>query len=717
MGVKGDWGIAVSSAFFAERKGKVIVAHKSMATRSCIMDIVRGEGFQVEGSDTCKNVLSRLEVENFDWVIVPIDTEEPVNGFHILHVLGQVPERSNVQVSFLLDEEQIVDLLPLAFELGLLGWFVAGESKEVQSEKFRKMFEQLELFQYDTLLYAANLLRQILEKKLDFKNILILCENLAKACPSSEYALCWLAEAYFLNGKLDDGRKLISKIKAFDPELCLPIEAKYVANADVSNPDLGIKSVVFVDSDEIVQKSLQDLLAKVGVTDIRCFSDPMLASSAIDTHPPDLIIMEWKLPILSGANFIQRIRSKGHNDVPIVILSSLVKKNDIFLLNEMLVANVIEKPFRGDDVLKALAWTVLQEKNPTQRRYLEKKMAALLLKGQKEDALRYRKKLESDASYPQPSRQYTAALFYYYSGDYSAARSELTKAISAGVDLLPALGLMGKCCMKLRDFTSAIKFLARAQEYSPQNIGRMAELAESYAEAGDLGAANEVLDRARDQDLGSKVVMTAQAKVDIMTGKTEKAMSILQAIGTPESLVADLNNSAVAQVRTGDLKKGLELYTHTLSAIPSSEVVLRERVLYNMSLAHLRSNRLDDGKSILVKIGNTQNPLLSKKVAQILRRVESAIREDRLLDFDRMNAEAFEEMGVKKTPLPGDLGVLASMAVAKRNLQTLFALPEKERTYSKALLKSPPRFVLRQAIVREETPSEYSSERKTFKKN
>ncbi len=703
----------MSESFFATRQGKVIIAHKSSATRSCLMEVIRGIGFEVEGCEKPKDILNRLEVENFDWALTPIAQEEQVNGFHILGTLNQVPERNHCHVSFLLDENQ-AELLPVAFELGLLNWFLASASKDAQTEEAQKMLARLGLFHYNTALYAASLLREILLKSLQYNKLIPFCETIAKIIPNNTHAMHWLAEAYFLGGQPAEGRKLIAQIKAYDPEGSQSLESKYIPQGETIQPQLGVNSIFYIDPDESLQKSMTELLNKSGVSNVQCFSDAFAASAAINKNPPDLLITEWKLPVLTGVNLIQRIRSEGHHEIPIVILSSLVKKSDAPILAEMSIANVIEKPFREQDVLTSLAWTLFQEKNPTQRRNLERKMTQFLLKGRFSEASQLRTRLESEKSYPAASRLYNSALFLFYSGKYANARLELSKAISAGSDPLASLNLMGKCCMKLRDFKSAIVFLERAQSASPNNITRMAELAESHAETGNIEAANHILEEAAERDHTSKIVLGTQAKVDIMDGQTKKALSILESLGTPESLIADLNNSAVAQVRVGKIKEGLKLYAQTLEAIPPHEHNIKAKVCYNLALAYARSNHLEEARTELAKIRNISNAQVRGKVSQFLQKVEAAIREDRLLNFESGGTEIYNELDTAESPEGTTSAshptsprfLLSSVMPGQRNLYRIFALPESEKLFAKALLAGQPRFTLRKAIVRDGAPTE-----------
>jgi PleD family two-component response regulator len=147
--------------FETKKNVKVLVAHKISSTRSSFQDVLRGLGFEVEGCDAPKDVLSRLEVEEMDWVVMPIAKDDPVNAFHILEILSSTRQRLNVRVSLIVDEEE-KKYLPLAFELGTMCWFPAGLSKDALAQEMKKTFDKFQRYDYDPVLLSADLLRGLM---------------------------------------------------------------------------------------------------------------------------------------------------------------------------------------------------------------------------------------------------------------------------------------------------------------------------------------------------------------------------------------------------------------------------------------------------------------------------------------------------------------------------------------------------------------------------
>jgi tetratricopeptide (TPR) repeat protein len=687
--------------FETKKNVKVLVAHKISSTRSSFQDVLRGLGFEVEGCDAPKDVLSRLEVEEMDWVVMPIAKDDPVNAFHILEILSSTRQRLNVRVSLIVDEEE-KKYLPLAFELGTMCWFPAGLSKDALAQEMKKTFDKFQRYDYDPVLLSADLLRGLMLQGSKHEQMVEFLESIYSLYPGDESILVWLAEGYFLCGKRDEGQKLVAQLKALGISAWEQLAVKYLGQNCELLPDLGIRKVVIVDPDEAVQKSITDLFTRCATADIKCYSDGMTAFEAIIKDPPDLLIQEWKIPGLSGLNLLQRLRHEGCQALPIIVLSSLLTKGDKPILSEMSVANVFEKPFREEDVLKGLVWTMQQERFPTETRDIERKMYQHLLLGHRDKAFAMRATLESSKSYTAGMRSYNDGLFHFYSGKYESARTALLSAAANGADQLKVVNLLGKCFLKLRNFREAIACFERASALSPRSIERMCAMAESHAELGNVDGAHALVEQASAQDAGAKSVKVAAGKVELHAGDSKKAAKLLAGMSGLTFLVADMNNSAVACIRVGEIQKGIDLYQKTLEALPPKEMGLKVRVQYNMALAYARKQDMEKSKEVLDAIPAGFMAPVMAKVQQFRRKLELAIRQERSIDFDKADemphAEIVHDAETERT---SEQIVLAQPGT--RCLHLIFRCPSCIRGELKDILKGAPRFKLRDSIQREDS--------------
>src|SRR5712671_1002582 len=83
--------------------------------------------------------------------------------------------------------------------------------------------------------------------------------------------------------------------------------------------------VLVVDSSQFMRKLVRNLLLNVGVKEIYEAADGIDGLEAIRSIGPDIVILDWELPLLNGAELVRIVRSPGvfpMPDVPIIMLSS-----------------------------------------------------------------------------------------------------------------------------------------------------------------------------------------------------------------------------------------------------------------------------------------------------------------------------------------------------------------------------------------------------------
>jgi two-component system, chemotaxis family, chemotaxis protein CheY len=82
--------------------------------------------------------------------------------------------------------------------------------------------------------------------------------------------------------------------------------------------------VVVVDDNQYMRKMVRNLLVNCGIKEIYEAADGIAALDTIRTVGPDVVILDWEMPLLSGAELVRIVRSPGvfpMPDVPIIMLS------------------------------------------------------------------------------------------------------------------------------------------------------------------------------------------------------------------------------------------------------------------------------------------------------------------------------------------------------------------------------------------------------------
>ena len=82
--------------------------------------------------------------------------------------------------------------------------------------------------------------------------------------------------------------------------------------------------VLVVDDNQYMRKTIRNLLVNCGIKDICEAADGIAALDAIRTMAPDVVVLDWEMPMLSGAELVRIVRSPGvfpTPDIPIIILT------------------------------------------------------------------------------------------------------------------------------------------------------------------------------------------------------------------------------------------------------------------------------------------------------------------------------------------------------------------------------------------------------------
>ncbi|HVU20055.1 MAG TPA: response regulator transcription factor, partial [Rhizomicrobium sp.] len=101
-------------------------------------------------------------------------------------------------------------------------------------------------------------------------------------------------------------------------------------------------NIALVDDDKNILASVSMLLEQEGYH-IRTFSDGASALSALTATPPDLVILDIKMPRMDGLELLRRLRQSG--DLPVILLTSKDEEIDELMGLNAGADDYIRKPF------------------------------------------------------------------------------------------------------------------------------------------------------------------------------------------------------------------------------------------------------------------------------------------------------------------------------------------------------------------------------------
>jgi len=101
-------------------------------------------------------------------------------------------------------------------------------------------------------------------------------------------------------------------------------------------------NIALVDDDKNILESVTMLLEQEGYH-VRSFSDPAAALTALTTTPPDLAILDIKMPRMDGLELLRRLRQSA--DLPVIFLTSKDEEIDELMGLNAGADDYIRKPF------------------------------------------------------------------------------------------------------------------------------------------------------------------------------------------------------------------------------------------------------------------------------------------------------------------------------------------------------------------------------------
>jgi len=100
--------------------------------------------------------------------------------------------------------------------------------------------------------------------------------------------------------------------------------------------------ILVLDDEQNYAEMLRDLLVQEGFS-TEMVTRPLDALKALDTEEFSLVVADYKMPVMDGADFMERARSRLPN-LPIIMVSGLMNTPELVKVANMDVTLVLEKP-------------------------------------------------------------------------------------------------------------------------------------------------------------------------------------------------------------------------------------------------------------------------------------------------------------------------------------------------------------------------------------
>ena len=112
--------------------------------------------------------------------------------------------------------------------------------------------------------------------------------------------------------------------------------------------EYAMKSCLIVDDSRVVRKVARRILEDLHFA-IEEAADGKLALDACLRKMPDVVLLDWNMPVMNGIDFLRQLRRAPGGDSPVVVFCTT--ENDIQHIQEAISAGANEyimKPFDSD---------------------------------------------------------------------------------------------------------------------------------------------------------------------------------------------------------------------------------------------------------------------------------------------------------------------------------------------------------------------------------
>ena len=120
-------------------------------------------------------------------------------------------------------------------------------------------------------------------------------------------------------------------------------------------PERPLNRICYVEDDEDIQRIVRMSLERVGKMTVEVVSDPTQALQAFAEFRPDLVMLDWMMPVLDGPALFRQMKLRPEtSSLPVVFITARASERDLAELQALGAAGTISKPFSPRDLPEQL---------------------------------------------------------------------------------------------------------------------------------------------------------------------------------------------------------------------------------------------------------------------------------------------------------------------------------------------------------------------------
>jgi two-component system, OmpR family, response regulator len=116
-------------------------------------------------------------------------------------------------------------------------------------------------------------------------------------------------------------------------------------------PDRPLQKICYVEDDVDIQRIVRLSLERVGKMQVEIVGDPTAAIDAMLAFRPDLVMLDWMMPVLDGPALFKQMKQRPETSaLPVIFITAKAAQRDLDELLALGAAGTISKPFSPKDL-------------------------------------------------------------------------------------------------------------------------------------------------------------------------------------------------------------------------------------------------------------------------------------------------------------------------------------------------------------------------------
>lgn len=318
-------------------------------------------------------------------------------------------------------------------------------------------------------------------------------------------------------------------------------------------------TVLITDDMENMTKSIHNMLKVIRYG--RNFLYALSGEQALDIlrkEPVDLVLLDYNMPGLSGAEVLSQIRDdRDLRDLPIIMITAEAYSDFVAEVGESEIDAYILKPVTIHLLEEKINFVIDKVNNPPPMVYHLKRARGFEEAGDLDEAIKEAQLArEANPKVTRPMRE--LGYFYFKKNDLKEAEKWLLRAAKLNYLDVFAFHYLGEIYLRFKDIEKAAHYFQRAMEISPRHLSRGINFGKTLVRMKMITKATQIFDKTL--EFGGNTVKLREEIADfcIEEGVNEYAVKLLDSMIREDPNRADLLfKLAQTLEKLGEIKKAV----------------------------------------------------------------------------------------------------------------------------------------------------------------